>query len=307
MNALFWQTWWLWLRRFGRLNFVVAVAGYRLRINYVTKRLNLQFENRLTERIQVARDLHDTLLQTIQASKLVADDALSGQADQHRQRDTLEKLSGWLGQAIQEGRLALSSLRNSTTQQNDLVEAFRRAGEECRMERAIEFDLVVEVDRAAQLHPIVRDEVYLIGLEAIRNSACTHAEANRLTCVELSYEQNLVLRVRDDGMGIPPDYRFGWQGGTLRSAGNARAGREASRQTYVFKPRRLREPWSSLWSPEKIAFPVGKIKGLGLLAERTPKLLRLATASTDLALRSVSQQRREKNRAGDRDVQSTEE
>jgi ligand-binding sensor domain-containing protein/signal transduction histidine kinase len=201
VDALFWQTWW-----FGSGVLVavilVTVAGYRLRINYLIKRLNLQFENRLSERIQVARDLHDTLLQTIQASKLVADDALSGQSDPHRQRDTLERLSGWLGQAIQEGRVALSSLRNSTTQQNDLAEAFRRAGEECKMERPIEFDLTME-GASRQMHPIVRDEVYRVGYEAIRN-ACTHAEASRLT-VELSYMQNLILRVRDNGIGIPPD------------------------------------------------------------------------------------------------------
>lgn len=198
VDPLFWQTWWFISAVLIAIT-LVALAGYRLRLNYLTERLNRQFEDRLAERIQVARDLHDTLLQTLQGSKLVADNVLSVEADQVRMRGALEKLSVWLGQAIQEGRLALSSLRSSTTQQNDLAEAFRRAGQECRMERPIEFDLTVE-GASRQMHPIVRDEVYRIGYEAIRN-ACIHSEGSHLA-VDLSYIQDLILRVRDNGRGI---------------------------------------------------------------------------------------------------------
>ena len=53
---------------------------------------------------------------------------------------------------------------------------------------------------AREMHPIVRDEVYLIGYEAMRN-ACLHSRGTRLD-VELSYARDLVVRVRDDGIGI---------------------------------------------------------------------------------------------------------
>jgi signal transduction histidine kinase len=231
-----------------------VVAYYRLRINYLTERLNLQFENRLTERIQVARDLHDTLLQTIQASKLVADNALSGQTNQIRMRDTLEQVSGFLSQAIQEGRLALSSLRNSTTQQNDLVEAFRRAGEECRMERQIEFDLAVE-GASRQMHPIVRDEVYRVGYEAIRN-ACTHADASRLV-VELSYVQNLVLRVRDNGKGIPRDIAANGKAGHFGLLGMRERAAKLRAKLTLSSPQGA-GTLVELVVPEKIAFRQGR-------------------------------------------------
>jgi ligand-binding sensor domain-containing protein/signal transduction histidine kinase len=253
VDPLFWQTWWFGSGAVVAL-ILLVVACYRIRINHLTERLNLQFENRLTERIQVARDLHDTLLQTIQASKLVADNALSGQTNQIRMRDTLEQVSGFLSQAIQEGRLALSSLRNSTTQQNDLVEAFRRAGEECRMERQIEFDLAVE-GASRQMHPIVRDEVYRVGYEAIRN-ACTHADASRLV-VELSYVQNLVLRVRDNGKGIPRDIAANGKAGHFGLLGmRERAAKLRARLTFS-------SPQGSgtlveLVVPEKIAFRQGR-------------------------------------------------
>jgi signal transduction histidine kinase len=50
------------------------------------------------------------------------------------------------------------------------------------------------------MHPIVRDEIYRIGYEAIRN-ACAHSSASQLG-VELTYGQDLVLRVADNGVGI---------------------------------------------------------------------------------------------------------
>jgi len=164
--------------------------------------MNTRFDERLAERTRLARNFHDTLLQTIQGSKMVADDALDGDADPIRMRIALGRLSTWLGRAMDEGRSALSSLRNSTIERNDLAEALRRAGEECQFQRPIEFALRVE-GTGQDLHPIVRDEVYRLGYEAIRN-ACIHSEASQLT-VELSYIKDLILRVRDNGKGIEPE------------------------------------------------------------------------------------------------------
>ncbi len=66
----------------------------------------------------------------------------------------------------------------------------------------MEVDLSVE-GTAAEMHPIVRDEIFRIGYEAIRN-ACTHSGGSLLE-VELSYAKNLTLRVRDNGKGIDPE------------------------------------------------------------------------------------------------------
>jgi signal transduction histidine kinase len=151
----------------------------------------------LTERIRIARDFHDTLLQTLQGSKMVADDALED-TDPARLRRAMVLVAGWLGQAIQEGREALSSLRSSTTEDNDLSAALRRAGDES-CSRPIEFDLSVE-GSSTRMHPIARDEVYRIGYEAIRN-ACNHSGATRLE-VKISYLHDLVLQVQDNGKGF---------------------------------------------------------------------------------------------------------
>jgi signal transduction histidine kinase len=207
--AAWYQTIW-----FRSLCFILGLlllwAIYRLRVRQMAGTMKARFDERLAERTRIARDLHDTFLQTIQGSKLVADDALSATTDLPRMRQAMEKLSGWLGRATEEGRAALNSLRTSTTQVNDLADALRRALEESRIHSSMEVSLRV-AGQIQEMHPIVRDEVYRIGYEAIRN-ACVHSQATQLS-VELSYAQDLSLRIRDNGFGIDPDIvRRGKQG-----------------------------------------------------------------------------------------------
>ena len=180
---------------------LVAWAIYRLRVQQIAKVISARFDERLAERTRMARELHDTFLQTIQGSKLVADDALDPSTDLIRMRHSMEQLSAWLEQAMREGRAALNSLRTSTTQKNDLAEAFRRAADNGLLPGSMQATFSVEGE-ARNMHPIVRDEIYRIGYEAIRN-ALKHSQASRLV-VELRYTRDLALRVHDNGVGIDP-------------------------------------------------------------------------------------------------------
>jgi signal transduction histidine kinase len=219
--AAWYQT--IWFRSLCSVVSVLLLwAIYRLRVRQIAGTMKARFDERLAERTRIARDLHDTFLQTIQGSKLVADDALSATTDLSHMRQAMEKLSAWLGRATEEGRAALNSLRTSTTEGNDLADAFRRALEECRIHSSMEVSLQV-TGHIQELHPIVRDEVYRIGYEAIRN-ACVHSRAAQLR-VQLSYGQDLSLRISDDGAGIDPDVvdrgkpgHFGLQGMRERAA-----------------------------------------------------------------------------------------
>jgi signal transduction histidine kinase len=82
---------------------------------------NLRFRNQLLERTRIARDLNETLLQTIEASKMVADDALDRPADAVRMRRTMSRLSDWLGQAAKESQQALDSLGTVTSENSDMT------------------------------------------------------------------------------------------------------------------------------------------------------------------------------------------
>ena len=116
----------------------------------------------------------------------------------------------------------MNSLRTSTTERNDLAEAFRRALGDCGRQGAIQASLSV-TGSPRELHPVVRDEVYRIGYEAIRN-ACSHSAGSRLE-VQLTYAHDLIVRVADNGVGMDPSMapagkagHFGLQGMRERAA-----------------------------------------------------------------------------------------
>ena len=101
-----------------------------------------------------------------------------------------------------EGRSAVHDLRSSTTITNDLAEAVRALGGELATGDTAAFRLVVE-GRARDLHPIIRDELYQIAREALRN-AFSHARASQIEA-EITYAERLLrLRIRDNGAGIAP-------------------------------------------------------------------------------------------------------
>jgi signal transduction histidine kinase len=195
--------------------------------------IELRWDERVSERLRITHELHDTLLQTIQASQMIAGVALAA-SDPIQQRRALETLSTWLDRAGQEGRAALNSLQASATERNDLAESFRRAIEDCRKQTAAEVSLSVAGD-AREMNPIVRDEIYRIGYEAIRN-ACAHAQASRVQ-VDLGYARDLALRVTDNGLGIDQTVLHGGKEGHFGLEGmRQRAVRISGKLTLVSSP-----------------------------------------------------------------------
>jgi ligand-binding sensor domain-containing protein len=197
--AAWYQTHWFLVG--SLLTGLLAIWGlYRPRLRQIAHAVNVRFDERLAERTRVAREIHDTLLQTVQGTKLIADHALNRPGDAGL-RHAMEQVSDWLGQATTEGRAAINALRTSMTETSDLVEAFRLAFEDSR--RAGSLDATFSVTGTPQpMHSLVRDELYRIGYEAIRN-ACMHSGGS-LVDVTIGYGQNLVVRVVDNGTGIDP-------------------------------------------------------------------------------------------------------
>jgi len=104
-----------------------------------------------------------------------------------------------MARVIEEGRHAVRGLRANGSASIDLEQALSCIPDELAQEQ-IEFRVVVNGERRP-LHPALRDEVYLIGREALIN-AFRHAQAKSIE-VELKYTaSHLRLLVRDDGCGI---------------------------------------------------------------------------------------------------------
>jgi signal transduction histidine kinase/ligand-binding sensor domain-containing protein len=175
---------------------------YRLRLYQIAREFNARLEERIGERTRIARDLHDTLLQSFQGLMLrlqVVDDLLPPGKAKEQLEQSLERAD----QAIAEGRSAVHDLRSSTTITNELAQAVRSVADELAGEGAPTFRLVVE-GPVRDLHPILRDEVYRLAREALRN-AFNHARAHDIEA-EITYGERLLrLRIRDDGCGIPAE------------------------------------------------------------------------------------------------------
>ena len=201
-----WQTW--WFRTISAALILLLVwCVYLNRLHRLAKEFNIRLEERVGERTRVARELHDTLLQSFHGLLLRFQAATNLLPERPAEaRKTLESAIDQAAQAITEGRDAVQGLRSSMTVTNDLALAISALSEELGCgetnPNCAEFDVEVE-GTPRTLHPILRDEVYRIAGEAVRN-AFKHAQAERVE-VEIRYdEKQLRLRVRDDGKGIDP-------------------------------------------------------------------------------------------------------
>jgi signal transduction histidine kinase len=187
-------------------------AAYQIRVRQLAAQFNMRLEERVAERTRVARDLHDTLLQSVQALLPSLQAGINMLAARPADaRKVLEATADHASQAIAEGRDAVQGLRMSTVEKNDLAVAIRTIGEELASAASTEplpnFNVVVE-GASRNLHPILRDEVYRLATEALRN-AFRHAAAQNIE-VEIRYDDKYFrLRIRDDGRGIPSDVLSG--------------------------------------------------------------------------------------------------
>jgi signal transduction histidine kinase len=187
--------------------FVASFFGWSI----ARRIIELRMDERVKERTRIARELHDTLLQSFHGLLLrfQAVTCLLPECP----AEAKQKLNSAIDQAadaITEGRDAVQGLRSSLVETNDLADAIRTIGEELAAQVALggtnhnatTFRVQVE-GTPRSLHPILRDEVYRIATEALRN-ACRHAQARQIEA-EIHYdERQLRLRVRDDGKGIDP-------------------------------------------------------------------------------------------------------
>jgi signal transduction histidine kinase len=180
--------------------------AYRLRIRHLQRRFEMTLDARVAERTRIARDLHDTLLQSFHGLLLRFQTASNLLPDRPAEsKQVLASAIDQAAEAITEGRDAMQGLRTSATETNDLVDSLRALAEDLASENGNASSLHIEAQGTPRrLHPIVRDEVFRIAGEALRN-AFRHAGAKRIE-VELRYdERQFRVRVRDDGKGIDPE------------------------------------------------------------------------------------------------------
>jgi signal transduction histidine kinase len=199
VEPAFWQTSWFRLLVAATCG-GLAFAAYRLRTRQLTRQLNVRFEERLAERTRIAQELHDTLLQGVLSASMQLHSAVDDLPADTPNRQELERVLLMMSRVSDEGRVAVRGLR--TESGDDLAQAFCRVQQEYASRNGADFEVTVE-GRVRTIHPLIRDEVYRIGREALVN-AFRHARATRIE-VELEYNpRHLRMLIRDDGSGVDP-------------------------------------------------------------------------------------------------------
>ena len=197
-----WLRWWFPVMC-AIAGFLVMVGFYRLRLHNATKTMNLRFEERLAERMRVAQELHDTLLQGVISASMQLDVAVDHLPPDSPVRPALRHIMQIMGQVVEEGRTTLRGLRSSTEGANDLELSFLRVPEELGVDHKMAYRVLVE-GTPLPLRPVIHDEVYSIGREALVN-AFRHSGASAIE-VELEYTvERIRVMVRDNGCGIKPE------------------------------------------------------------------------------------------------------
>jgi signal transduction histidine kinase len=269
-----WQTWWFRLSCVLSL-MLAAWLFYLVRMQQITRQLSIRFEERLSERMRIAQELHDTLLQGFISASMQLHLAVDQVPESSPVKPLLSRVLRLMAQVTEEGRTTLRGIRSTVPEPLDLVEGLSRIPEEMVLGNDTAFRVIVD-GVPKPLHPVVRDEVYRIGREALVN-AFRHAHASSVE-VQVEYTAgHLQIVIRDDGCGIDPQVlnsgreghwgiagmreRAQRMGGTLRMWSRATAGTEVqlsvpAHVAYQLPPRsslmrKLLRPYSRFVNAQK--------------------------------------------------------
>jgi ligand-binding sensor domain-containing protein/signal transduction histidine kinase len=195
----FYQTQW-----FGLLSVLVLIiflfGAYRLRVWQVTTQLKERFEERLKERTRIAQDLHDSLIQDVMGISLqieVTDELLPAGFPA---KEPLTRALVLCKSALDAGRRALNDLRTTALNSADIVKSFSQLANELTKDAGTKIDVIVE-GRERPLNALAGNDMLQIGRQTIAN-ALQHADATRIHVLLTYGEQDLRLRVQDNGHGM---------------------------------------------------------------------------------------------------------
>jgi len=196
----FWRTWWFETLSLALVASLVLLA-YKLRMQEATARVRLRYEERLDERTRIARELHDTLLQSLAGISLQLD-GVAKQVGPSSETAAVQigDVRRQVEASFREARQKVQDLRSPILEGRCLSTVLRESLEQIAAGHPVRLSVIVTGEP-----PVLRDEcgeaVLRIGQEAVFN-AVRHAHASEIQ-VYLEYgEGSLRLSVRDNGQGF---------------------------------------------------------------------------------------------------------
>ena len=258
VQPLLWERWWFRLAIVAALAIAILLF-FQLRLLRLSRQLNMRFDERLSERTRIARELHDTLLQGVISASMQLHVAAESLPENSPGRAKLNRVLELMAQVTEEGRNTVHGLRSSAEPPHDLEAAFSRIPQELGHPEGREFRVVVQ-GHTLPLRTPVREEVYGIIREAIVN-AFRHSRANNID-VQLEYAPGqLRIIVGDDGCGIDPHVlQTGKEGHWGLSGMRERAKRIGAKLRVLSRPAAGTEV--ELTVPNQVAYVSEPAKGL---------------------------------------------
>ena len=263
-----WKRWWF-LPLCALLVALVVLGLIQLRLHQETEKLRVRFEARLSERTRVAQELHDTLLQGVISASMQLHVLAEQIPPDSPAKLSLNRILDLMSRVVEEGRNAVGGLRSHQMASLDLGRVFSQMQQEYAGQEEQSFH-IIEEGTPCSLNPIIRDEIYSIGREALTN-AFRHSKADKIE-VELEYASSgLRVLVRDSGVGFDPkllqfgrDGHWGLSGmrerakrinARLRVWSRPTAGTEVeltvpAHIAFVSKPSGVVSKWMSKWLPK---------------------------------------------------------
>jgi signal transduction histidine kinase len=163
------------------------------------------------ERNRLARDLHDSVTQSLYSLTLFTQAAreLVEARDLERVKHNLARIADTAGQALKEMRLLVYELRPLALKDTGLVGALQHRLDMVEGRAGVQARLLVEAEGDVELPAPVEEELYRIAQEALNNSL-KHAQATSVTvrigiAVAVDDGRRLELEVSDDGRGFDLD------------------------------------------------------------------------------------------------------
>ena len=174
-----------------------------------TEHVRAQFENdirleeRRQERARIVHELHDTLFQGFVGASMLLDQAVEQAPADSPSKAALSRALGLVRRAIDEGRKAMRGHPRASAAPVSLEDAFSNLLEEVTPGQGVQLRIFVQ-GRTHALSPAIREQLFLIGREAVTN-ALRHSRATNIE-VEIHYLCDfLEVLVRDNGCGIRPE------------------------------------------------------------------------------------------------------
>ncbi len=184
----------------GLMLALLLAAIVQMRIASVTSQMRARMAARSDERERIARELHDTLLQSLFGVMLQFHSIAGRLSQEDPTRQVLSETLVRADTVMQEGRERVRNLRASETDSGSLIDALSTTGYQLQALRPVGFQISSR-GWPRSLKPDIQEEVLLIAREALTN-AFVHSQAQAIS-VEVGFRpRRLVIVVEDNGRGI---------------------------------------------------------------------------------------------------------